>query len=191
MGTGMDFRLADSLGETEASEESYKIDYGPWMLVLRRRGCGGGRGGAGGPASSGSRAVHASSRDHGYRLPNVSIPKPSAACATRDGSSLRGRGGSAAVRAHVTRAFNVETAPSLENAPLPMPLVTNPVRVVIVAPLEPGPKNSLMMDASLASSSKETLSLVLSQSPKGIEPPDMSSIPISSALSKGKKCYSL
>lgn len=113
----LDSRPEDSLGGYENFEESPKTKFGPWMLVMRRRGHGGGRGGAGGSAGSGSRAVHVSLSDLDSHPPNVSIPRSSAAWATHDGGSLRGRGGSAVVRTYASRAFNAETASSLENAP--------------------------------------------------------------------------
>lgn len=76
-----------------------ETEYGPWMLVSRRRGRGGDRGGAGGPWAPRSRAVHANSRDQTIPLPNISKARSNAAWSTRGGSSSRGRGGTVRVTA--------------------------------------------------------------------------------------------
>lgn len=93
MDVGMDSGPTDQLGMREKEVETPEMEYVPWMLVSRRRGRGGGRGGAGGPRVLGSRAVHANSRDQTISLPNVSKARSNAVWSTHGGSSSRGKGG--------------------------------------------------------------------------------------------------
>lgn len=63
MDVGMDPGPTDQLETRERVDEMPEMEYGPWMLVSRRRGRGGGRGGTGGSGALGSRAAHAVSHD--------------------------------------------------------------------------------------------------------------------------------
>lgn len=67
------------------SLEEPETDYGPWMLVSRRRGCGGDGGDdrIGGPRS---RAATVNSPDHSVPLTNISKIKNGAACSTHGGT---------------------------------------------------------------------------------------------------------
>lgn len=108
------------------------------MLVSRRRGRGsGGGGGAGGPGGPGSRAVHAKSRDPSSILPNVSKVRNNFACVTRGGSSMRGRGGSITVRAHVSMNLDPETTHLFDKVSFPASQNDNPI---LADPLETGPE---------------------------------------------------
>lgn len=101
MGEGMDVGMApEPVSLPELMENVVEIpntDYGPWMLVSRRRGRGGGRGGARGLGGPGSRGAHVTSRDLTVPLPNVSKTNTTVACPTRGMSSSRGRGGTVKV----------------------------------------------------------------------------------------------
>lgn len=171
-----------------AADELPPTDYGPWMLVTRRRGRGGGRGGAGGSRGSGSREVQAKPRDLGTRLSNVSIPVATAACVTRGGSSLRGRGGMACARGNVSRAPNAETATFPEKESLLPSLETDPDPDTISAP---GKEKSSPSVVSLAMVPKEALSLVPFLSSKDSDLSDtlfQNSLPVTS---KGKEKITL
>lgn len=185
----MDPRQSDILEETENLDELSKTDYGPWMLVERRRGRGGGRGSAGGAGRPGSRAAHATSRDPGSRPSNVSIPnvsnvRSSAAGTTRGGSSGRGRGGAVSGRAQGSRAVIAEMTHSSDKAHIPMSPDSN---LALVTPLKLGPEKSIPSDGRIASASKEAMAHVSSLSSKEPETPVMLPCPISLELDKGKK----
>lgn len=167
-------------GEGKAADELTPTDYGPWMLVTRRRG----RGGVSGSQGSGSHEVHANPRDLGTRLPNVSKPVTTAACATRGGSSLRARGGMVSARGHVSGAHSTKTATFPEKELLLPSLETNTDPETLSAL---GKEKSMLADASLALVPKEASSLVPLPSPKASDLSDkllQNSPPV---VSKGKE----
>lgn len=97
MGDGMDVGITPmQLVQGERRESliySSETDYGPWMLVSRRCGRGGGNGGVGGPGNQGSRVVLAISRDKAVPPPNVSRARNGATWSRRGGHTASGRGG--------------------------------------------------------------------------------------------------
>lgn len=149
------------------------------MVVARRRGHGGGRGGASRSGSSGSRAAHAISRDVGSRPPNgsnsknlnpnISMPRSSAAFVTRGGSSGRGRGGSVTARAQGSRPAFSESAHVLEKD---LSSIIPNSNLVLDTPLEPGLEISLPLDRNIASTSKDAVTHVTCSSSKETEVQD-------------------
>lgn len=121
------------------------------MLVSRRRGHGGGRGGTGGPGGLGSRVAHAKSRDLGSLLPNISKVRNNSACVTHGGSSMRGRGGSITVRAHVSMNLDPETTHLFDKVSFPASQNDNPI---LADPLETGPEIGTPSESRLFSVSR-------------------------------------
>lgn len=84
-----------------------ETDFGPWMLVSRRRGrgggCGGARGGArGGEGRNDARAAHALSPSPNGAVTADAPHHSSPARSPRGGCSFRGRGGHAGGRQSVS-----------------------------------------------------------------------------------------
>lgn len=184
MEAGGDQRPEDNLGGSDVGEELPNTVYGPWMLVSRRSGRGGSRGGAGGTGRPGARETYGRSRDSGLSLPNVSKTSSGAACVTRGGSSLRGRGGSVTVRAHGSRNISDETAPSFEgiayigaqdNYSTPAGLSKN------------GAERGKLSEARISLNTEGNVSSVTSLSPQETLPSDMAIIPVTSLPSLSPK----
>lgn len=89
------------------------------MLVSRRRGRGGGRGGVGQLKGPGSRAVPISSCDHFVPPTNVSKNRNNAACSTCGRSSARGQGSFVKTGAPVPRDAIIEVSNISGKIPTP------------------------------------------------------------------------
>lgn len=75
---------------TEKKIDVPENEFGPWMLVTRRRDHGGGRGGAGGSRQLESREAHASSRAPNGKVTNTTAIRSDIVRSPRGGLS-RGR----------------------------------------------------------------------------------------------------
>lgn len=165
----MEPQPADSSGDIYAVEDPRSMDYGPWMLVMRRRGRGGGRGFTGGSGGLGSCVVHAKPCDPGSSLANVSNVRNHSAWVTRGSSSMRGRGGSVTTRAQGTRNIEDETTSSFEKVPFHVPQDDLPVFADL---LWAGMERGTSSNARLLMAPKGALTLVPFPSPKESAPID-------------------
>lgn len=169
--------------EIKGTEELHKTDYGPWMMVTRRRGCGGGRGGTGGSGGQGSHAAHTISRDLSSLHPNDSNSIPIGACETCGTISWRGRGGSSSARVRGSRVADSRMVTSSEKE-LSTPPELTPDPAVL---LESGPERSTPPEACQGLVPKGSVALEPSLRHKGTEPSDKSTLPFTQVSIKGKE----
>lgn len=100
MDDGLEARL-DSSSPADIEPQSGPVEsaFGPWMIVSRRKGRGGGRSGArGGAGSPASRAVHPRPSYLSNGSPNTQT-RTGSSCPTRGSFSYHGRGGYSGHRA--------------------------------------------------------------------------------------------
>lgn len=114
-----------SLPHDEIFSESADTDFGPWMLVSRRRGRGGGRGGAGGGAGHlASRAAHVSPTISPVDDPKV-WPRSRNSRSPRGGFSSHGRGFYSGEQSCVPDRISVQAAGVTVDMTSPPVLDTN------------------------------------------------------------------
>lgn len=101
----------------DRKDEASENDFGPWMLVTRRRGRGGGRGGAGGSGNLEPRETHANPRTPVGENPNISAARSEVGRSPR-GGRFRGRGGHASPRPRVSDGSG-PNAPSVPSGKSP------------------------------------------------------------------------